>query len=222
MGKQVAFVVCKNALSYDEKVSYSNDFEMSREEVIKHIVAISGKDPIISTTGKISRELFSIREMNKQSHNLDFLTVGSMGHSSSIALGISLQLKDKRIWCIDGDGALLMHMGSLAVIGATNPNNFVHIIINNESHESVGGMPTAANHLNLPLIARACNYQYAVSVESFRELDEQLSYIKKNYQLSFLEIKTAIGSRDNLGRPTTSPLNNKCEFMKSLINNIDI
>ena len=110
-GKQVSFVVRKGALEYEEKVSYTNDNKMLREDIIKHIVAVSGEDAIVSTTGKASRELFEIREMNYQSHQYDFLTVGSMGHSSSIALGIALQKPDKKIWIIDGDGSALMHMG---------------------------------------------------------------------------------------------------------------
>ena len=111
-GKDVAFVIRKGALSYDEKVVYKNDNTMSREEIIRHIVEVSGEDPIVSTTGKASRELFELRTAAGKSHKYDFLTVGSMGHSSSIALGIASQKPDMKIWCIDGDGAVLMHMGS--------------------------------------------------------------------------------------------------------------
>lgn len=111
-GKDVAFVVRKGALTYERTVEYENKHTMKREDIIRHIVSVSGKDPVVSTTGKASRELFEIREENKESHQYDFLTVGSMGHSSSIALGIALNKTDKKIWCIDGDGALLMHMGA--------------------------------------------------------------------------------------------------------------
>lgn len=216
-GKQVAFVVCKNALTFDKNISYSNNHKLLREDVIRCIVKTSYGDIIVSTTGKISRELFSIREMNNQRHDSDFLTVGSMGHASSIALGIAVQSRDKRIWCIDGDGALLMHMGALAVIGANNPNNFVHVVINNEAHESVGGMPTVAGFVNLSEIAKACNYKYVASVDSYTELDNALEYIKAHHQLSFLEIKTSIASRQDLGRPTISPLENKNNFMKFIL-----
>ena len=113
-GKDVAFVIRKGALSYDEKVVYKNDNDMVREVIIKHIVAVTGEDPIISTTGKASRELFETRVANGQSHKYDFLTVGSMGHSSSIALGVAINKPDQKIWCVDGDGAVLMHMGSMA------------------------------------------------------------------------------------------------------------
>ena len=116
-GKSVAFVIGKGAISYDEKVDYRNDNVMVREEVIRHILDASGEDPVICTTGKASRELFEVRVENGQPHKFDFLTVGSMGHSSSIALGIAMHKRNQRIWCIDGDGAALMHMGAMAEIG---------------------------------------------------------------------------------------------------------
>ena len=143
-GKNVAFVIRKDALTYEKPVDYENTNHMTREEIIQHITAVSGTDPVVSTTGKASRELFEIREAENMGHSYDFLTVGSMGHSSSIALGIALNKPDKKIWCIDGDGAVLMHMGAMALIGANKPANFVHIVINNGAHETVGGMPTAA------------------------------------------------------------------------------
>ena len=148
-GKDVAFVIRKGALSYDGKIEYKNDNIMNRESIIQHIVNISGEDPVISTTGKASRELFEIRAVNGQSHKYDFLTVGSMGHSSSIALGIAMNKPNTKLWCVDGDGAVLMHMGAMAVIGANTPKNLVHVVINNGAHETVGGMPTVAIRLIL-------------------------------------------------------------------------
>lgn len=213
IGKQVAFVVRKGALSYDGKFSYANGNQMKRENIIRHIVEFSSDDIIVCTTGKASRELFEIREIKGDNHSKDFLTVGSMGHSSSIALGIALQEPTKKIWCIDGDGAFLMHMGALTTIGANNPKNFVHVVLNNESHESVGGLPTSAGAVNLPLIAKACNYQYVASVDSYLALDKELAHVKIHNQLSFLEVKTDISSRHDLKRPTTSPLDNKRNFM---------
>ena len=164
-GKDVAFVIRKGALKYDEKVVYKNDNSMVREEIIQHIVKVTGEDPIVSTTGKASRELFETRTANNQSHKYDFLTVGSMGHSLSIALGVAVNKPDTKVWCVDGDGALLMHMGSMALLGANSPENMVHIVINNGAHETVGGMPTVASNIDIVAIARACGYPYAVSVE---------------------------------------------------------
>ena len=215
-GKQVCFVVRKGAFEFDENTKYENSNTMLREDIIKHIVAVSKADVIISTTGKASRELFEIREANGESHAHDFLTVGSMGHSSSIALEIALQKPHKKIWIIDGDGAALMHMGSMVVLGANNPRNIVHIVINNGAHETVGGQPTVMSDANLVKIAEGCGYQNAVSVDSFDELDDALNVAKNKNELSFIEIKCAIGSRANLGRPTSSPKQNKEVFMREL------
>lgn len=210
-GKQVAFVVKKNALEYDQKVKYTNNYSMSREEVIKHIISISKDDPIISTTGKASRELFEARKENE--HQYDFLTVGSMGHSSSIALGVAINKQNKKIWCIDGDAAAIMHMGSLATVGSIKPNNLVHILINNTAHESVGGMPTVANTTSFTEIVKACGYENVVSVDNYSDLDKELFNAKQLKKLSFIEVKCSIGAREDLGRPTTTAQENKNNFM---------
>ena len=215
-GKDVAFVIRKGALSYDEKVVYKNDNTMVREDIIKHIVKVTGEDPIISTTGKASRELFETRVANGQSHKYDFLTVGSMGHSSSIALGVAINKPDQKIWCVDGDGAVLMHMGSMAVLGANKPKNLVHVVINNGAHETVGGMPTVAGSIDLVGVAKACGYPYAVKVESFEDLDKELQAAKERNELSLIEVSCSIGARDDLGRPTTTALENKENFMEYL------
>lgn len=213
-GKSVAFVVRKNALTYSEKVEYVNDNDMVREEIIEHIVNVTGEDPIVSTTGKASRELFEIRESNNQSHKYDFLTVGSMGHTSSIALGVAINKPDEKIWCIDGDGSALMHLGSLGVVGNVKPKNLVHIVINNAAHETVGGMPTVASTMNLVNIARSCGYVYAVSVDNFDDLDKELEKAKNTDELCFIEVLCSIGARDDLGRPTTTAIENKENFME--------
>ncbi len=213
-GKDVAFVIRKGALSFDGKVSYSNSNTMLREDIIKHVVAVSGEDPIISTTGKASRELFEIREANNQGHMRDFLTVGSMGHSSSIALGVAFNKPATKVWCIDGDGAVLMHMGAMAVIGANAPENLVHVVINNGAHETVGGMPTVASKVDLVAVARGCGYANAVSVDDFDSLDRELRAAKVRNELSFIEVKCAIGAREDLGRPTTSAVENKIGFVE--------
>ncbi len=216
LGRNVAFVIRKGALTDAPHIEYSNNNYMVREEIIRHIVNVSGEDPIVSTTGKASRELFEIREFNGQSHKYDFLTVGSMGHSSSIALGVAINKTDKKIWCIDGDGAVIMHMGAMAVIGANKPDNLIHVVINNGAHETVGGMPTVAGSMDIVAVAKACGYNYAVSVDSFDKLDSELVKAKNRNKLSFIEVKCSIGARDNLGRPTTTARMNKNNFMKHL------
>ena len=217
-GKQVAFVVRKGAFEFDGKVKYTNSNELGREDIIRHIAAVSDTDPVVSTTGKASRELFEIREAKGQGHQYDFLTVGSMGHSSSIALAIALQKPEKTIWCIDGDGALLMHMGSMALLGANSPKNMVHVVINNGAHETVGGMPTVASKLDIVAIAKGCGYPHAISVDNFEDLDKELHAAKARNELSLIEVKCNIGARDDLGRPTTTAKDNKENFMSYIAN----
>ena len=187
--------------------------ETTKEELIK---VMKEYQLLISTTGKASRELFEIREENKDGHACDFLTVGSMGHASSIALGVALNKPNKKIWCIDGDGAALMHMGAMAVIGTSSPQNFIHVVINNGAHETVGGMPTVASSIDFVMIAKGCGYKNAVSVDNFEDLDLELIKARKKNELCFIEVKAILGARDNLGRPTTSAIENKENFMSWL------
>lgn len=212
-GKSVAIVVKKNGLNYDDPVYYKNKYTVRREEFIRLIVMAAKEDIIVSTTGKISRELFEIREQNRQSHQYDFLTVGSMGHSSSIALGIALNKPKKRVWCIDGDGSLLMHMGSLATIASRSPKNLIHVVINNYAHESVGGLPTVADTVDFVKIAMGCGYKKGYTTDKLNELEQILKEIDDLEGPIFIEVKSSIGSRENLGRPSTTPMENKFEFM---------
>lgn len=214
-GGQVAFVIRKNSLTYENKVTYANGYKLIREEVISLIAQKCGKDILVASTGKIGRELFEVREKLCQGHSQDFLTVGSMGHASSIALGLALEKPEKNFWCIDGDGAFLMHMGAAAVIGAHKPKNFIHIVLNNESHESVGAMPTVAGKINLPRIAEACGYNYTNSVADMDALKKILAELPNLPKPAFIEIKCAVSSRKDLGRPTISPIDNKKNFCKN-------
>lgn len=215
-GKQVAFIIRKGGLTFDGKVTYKNDHSMNRETVIGHIAAAAGDDPIVSTTGKISRELFETRDANGEGHAKDFLTVGSMGHCSSIALGVAINKPDRKVWCIDGDGAVLMHMGAMAVIGSIAPDNLVHVVINNGAHETVGGMPTVAGDADLVGIAEKCGYGYCVSVSDPDSLDRELAKASKGTGLTFIEVKCMLGAREDLGRPTTTTIENKNSFMEYL------
>ena len=213
-GKQAAFVIREGAFSYEGATSlYKGTGALLREEAIECIIQASGTDLIISTTGKASRELFEARERSGQSHGFDFLTVGSMGHCSSIALGIALNKPEQTVWCVDGDGAALMHLGALPVIADLNPRNFIHIVINNGAHESVGGQPTVMGKLNISKIAAACGYPRVCCITERDELMEALKSAKKNQGLSLIEIKCKVGSRPELGRPTTTTFKNKREFM---------
>ncbi len=222
-GNSAAIVVRKEAFSGSPKVEYSNDYTVLREEAIDTLIdCISLDDVIVSTTGKTSRELFEIREKRQQGHANDFLTVGSMGHCSMIALGIALNTEEKRVWCFDGDGAVLMHLGSLALIGAKRPKNFVHVLMNNHAHESVGGMPTISDKIDIVDIARACGYKKTYSASTLKQIKDILRNITIEAGPIMFEIKVKIGARENLGRPTKTPIQNKADLMRLLLSNKDV
>jgi phosphonopyruvate decarboxylase len=190
---------------------------MSREEAIQTVAAALGKkDVIVSTTGMISRELFEYRTAMNQGHERDFLTVGSMGHASQIALGIALEKQDRRVWCFDGDGATIMHMGSMAIVAQKAPKNYVHVVFNNGAHDSVGGQPTVGLSIDLPRIARAVGYPHTYSVSTKETILEILKEIQNQEGLTLLEIKVKKGNRKDLGRPTTTPIENKEALMDFL------
>ena len=194
-----------------------NELSMSREEAIQTVAAALGeKDCIVSTTGMISRELFEYRAAMNQGHERDFLTVGSMGHASQIALGIALAQPERRIWCFDGDGAAIMHMGSMAIVANKAPRSYVHVVFNNGAHDSVGGQPTVGLKINLPAIAKAVGYKATYSVYSKAELESVLEKVNSFESPTLLEIKVKKGNRKDLGRPTTTPIQNKEALMEFL------
>ena len=214
-GQSLAIIVSKGALEYNGEYVQLNDNKILREDAIDTILNRSEGELIVSTTGKTSRELFELRVKRGESHDTDFLTVGSMGYSSSIALGIAMG-SDKKIWCLDGDGSILMHMGTMSTIGSVKPVNYTHILLNNESHESVGGYPTTMGSVDICAIARSFGYSTTHSVNSVEELDCVLKNIAESPGPHFVEVKVAIGSRKDLGRPTSTPTENKLNFMKNL------
>lgn len=197
-----------------------NNLTMSREEAIQTVAAALGeKDCIVSTTGMISRELFEYRAAMNQGHERDFLTVGSMGHASQIALGIALAQPERRVWCFDGDGAAIMHMGSMAIVANKAPKNYVHVVFNNGAHDSVGGQPTVGLKIDLPAVAKAVGYKATYSVDSKAELESVLAKVNSFESPALLEIKVKKGNRKDLGRPTTTPIQNK-EALMDFLNNI--
>lgn len=194
-----------------------NDLPMSREEAIQAVAqALDSKDVIVSTTGMISRELFEAREAWGQNHERDFLTVGSMGHASQIALGIALEKQDRKVWCFDGDGATIMHMGSLAIVASKKPTNYIHVVFNNGAHDSVGGQPTVGLKIDLPAVAKAVGYSCTWSVADTASLVKALEECRKTTGPVLLEIKVKKGNRKDLGRPTTTPVENKEALMEFL------
>lgn len=191
-----------------------NDLTMSREEAIQTVAAALGeKDCIVSTTGMISRELFEYRAAMNQGHERDFLTVGSMGHASQIALGIAMAKTDRKVWCFDGDGATIMHMGSMAIVANKAPKNYVHVVFNNGAHDSVGGQPTVGLKIDLPAVAKAVGYKNAFSVDNKEDLLECLKALRLVEGPVFLQVCVKKGNRKDLGRPTTTPIQNKEALM---------
>ena len=194
-----------------------NDLSMSREEAIQTVAAALGeKDCIVSTTGMISRELFEYRAAMNQGHERDFLTVGSMGHASQIALGIAMVKTDRKVWCFDGDGAAIMHMGSMAIVASKAPKNYVHVVFNNGAHDSVGGQPTVGLKIDLPAVAKSVGYPNAFRVDSKEDLGDALKAVDTLNGPVLLEVKVKKGNRKDLGRPTTTPIQNKEALMSFL------
>ena len=219
--KKGTFDKYKSKGSINKNSLIKNDF-MTREKALEIIIKEIPKDSvIISTTGKTSREIFEIREKFKMPHYKDFLTVGSMGHCSSIALGIALFNPKRKIICIDGDGSMIMHMGSLSMIGDISPSNFFHILINNYVHESVGGQKTAAKSINIQKLVESNSYKNTLKVEDVEGLKYQLNQSLLKKGPNFLEIITKPGSREDLGRPTIKAHENKNNFMGFLNQNED-
>jgi phosphonopyruvate decarboxylase len=189
---------------------------LCREAAIGQILeALHPDDVVVATTGKCARELAELRTSRGEPQN-DFLTVGGMGHTASIAFGIALARPARRVVCLDGDGSILMHMGAAAIIGSRKPGNFVHVLLNNQSHESVGGQPTVAGQMDFAEIARGCGYKAFRQARSLEEIVEIFSSLLPGDGPVLIEILLCIGSRKNLGRPQASPQQNKLAVMAHL------
>lgn len=215
--KSAAFVVKKGALWCGEKASYCSANTMTRERALELILEGSKREDIfVTTTGKTSRELFELREKRGESHDHDFLTVGSMGHALMIALGIALERPERTVWCVDGDGAALMHLGGLVIAAGMGCRNLVHIVINNAAHESVGGMPVVAGQTDFSALARAAGYTLVFQADGEDALRRAVTDIKNAEESCFLEIRAALGSRKDLGRPTATPSENLDALRKTL------
>lgn len=215
-----ALVVRKGTFEdYKLQKQEASEWELGREEAIQIVAGMLREDDIVvSTTGMISRELFEYREAKGQGHAHDFLTVGSMGHASQIALGIALQKPERRVVVFDGDGALLMHMGGMAIIGDYCPKNLVHIVFNNGAHDSVGGQPTVGQKINVEAVAKAVGYADVISVENQMSLMAALNHLNNGVidGVSLINVNVRKGNRKDLGRPTTTPQQNKEALMKEL------
>ena len=217
-GNSVAFLVRKGAFEAVEYTEVDTGFSLQREQTLEKIISAFPGDVFFGTTGVTSREIFEIRERMGMPHCNDFLSVGSMGHTSSIALGAATGLnRPLRIWCLDGDVAALMHMGAMASIGAINADGYIHVLLNNAEHESVGKIPTIGGQIDFCGIARACGYSNAIKVQTKEELKDVLKEIGNAVSGSvFVEICIASGARKDLGRPTISPAVSRVQFMENI------
>jgi phosphonopyruvate decarboxylase len=212
----VSLVVRKKTFStYKMMQREHEDHPLTREAAIAAIIAALPEHvPIVSTTGMASRELFELRKAANQGHHRDFLTVGGMGHAGQIAAGMAMARPDRQIVCIDGDGAVLMHMGGLTI--SADCRNLLHILINNGAHDSVGGQPTKGAMLDFTKIAKACGYGYVSCASTTEEITANLQAMLGTATSSFLEIKCRRGARVNLGRPDRTPAQNKRELLQFL------
>ncbi|MCI9293002.1 MAG: phosphonopyruvate decarboxylase [Erysipelotrichaceae bacterium] len=212
--RQFAIIVKKQSLHYHGNISYQNENQLNREQAIRTILQnLGANDVIVSTTGKISREVYEQSNDIFHTHDRMFLTVGSMGHASMIAYGLSEQLHQGKIVCVDGDGAVLMHMGTLAFLGKQQPKHYLHIVLNNAAHESVGGMPTGAAGQSYAAIAKACGYPKVFQVDNASSFVSVLQNAQAYSELTMIEVMVKLGARDDLGRPKETPQENKERFM---------
>lgn len=212
-----AFIVKKGTFEKYEKQTAPRKYEMSREEAICAVAEKIGKNAVVvSTTGQITRELYEFRERTRTSHATDFLTVGSMGHASSIAAAIALEKPETPVFVFDGDGAFLMHAGAVPVIASLGLKNFKHVVFDNEAHDSVGAQKTCANIVDFKAFALACSYRSAFSVATKSELEQTLPRFLSAESPALLEIKVNCGARKDLGRPKEKPSYNKTIFMENL------
>ena len=212
-----AIVIEKDTFDTYKLPSAVATLPLSREEAIQQVAgSIGKKDVIVSTTGMISRELFEYRAGKNEGHEQDFLTVGSMGHASQIALGIALEQPQRHVWCFDGDGATIMHMGNMAIVGTQAPKNYIHVIFNNGAHDSVGGQPTVGLQIDLLQLATAMKYKTILNAATKEELNAALQQLQTAELPALLQICVRKGNRADLGRPTTTPQQNKQAFMNFL------
>jgi phosphonopyruvate decarboxylase len=213
----VAIVVKKGLFTPYEKKRSESQLSVTREAAIIEVASTIEQDAvIIATTGMASRELYEYRTSNALSHERDFLTVGGMGHASQIATGIAMSQPNRKVYCFDGDGAAIMHMGSLGISGMLGVSNLQHIVFNNGAHGSVGGQPTIGFSIDLCQIARACGYRNATRVDKLNEIAAVICSTSKNAGPQFIEIRTRPENRADIGRPKSTPVENKIDLMRFL------
>ena len=213
--KPYALLVRKNTFSkYSKKKIIKNHSFLNREKCIEILMnSLEKHDIVISTTGKTSREL---NEKSKSFTNPYFMSIGGMGHSNQIALAIAENTK-KKVFCFDGDGSILMHLGGLATIGERGNKNFHHVIFDNEAHESVGGQKTVSYNINFEKLCYSLGYKKYFKILDYNSIGEVIKKINADeFGPTMIHIKVKCFSRDNLSRPNLTPLEHKANFKKKL------
>lgn len=217
--KPVAILVRKGTFAGEKNITVDvGDTRPTRMSALQTVLsdAVKPTDAVVSTTGYCSREVFQIREDNNQSHEQDFLTVGSMGHSLAIAHGVAIAQPERTVWCLDGDGAAIMHMGSMAISGSVQPKNLRHVLLNNCVHDSVGGQPTAANTIDFAAVAKAVGYASVYTCTTTEELKDTLAKVEGVEGPIFIEAQLSLGTSASLGRPTRTTNEATKDFMEFL------
>lgn len=188
--KPYGLIVPKGVMAGEKLNNKDAVYPMSREEVIEIILDTMPFDTIYSaTTGRATRELYFLRERRNESKKNDFLNVGSMGHASSVALGIALEKTDRNVVVLDGDSSAMMHLGALTMISKYNVPNYMHVILNNGAHESVGGQPSAGHLIDFTKIAEACGYEtVGKAVETKEELIKAINKLNTVNKASFIDV----------------------------------
>lgn len=212
-----AILIEQSTFTQEKQTESLDENSMNREAaLVATLSGISFDSIVVSGIGKVSRELYELRGVDPMRLKQDVMVVGGMGHASMVAAGIAKNKPEKKIFCIEGDGSVLMHLGALATIGNLHPKNFYHIVFNNAAHDSVGGLPTTAKDAVLADIAKTCGYNQSLTVDTKKGLEESLFMIQRASGPSLLEIKIRRGARSNLGRPKLQPIDNKKLFMTNL------
>lgn len=215
--KPVALLVRKDAFeAFEGKTEKIPDGgKLSREEAIEAVSEVlSNEAVVVATTGFTSRELYEFRIKSGQNSAKDFLTVGGMGHTASIAMGISIGQPDRPVVCLDGDGSVLMHMGTMPVIGKAAPKNLIHIVLNNGVHDSVGAQPTAGFSVDFRGVAEACGYKLVLGADTREGIQAAVKKASAAAGPVFIELRIRAGARKDLGRPKSTPLENKLKLME--------
>ena len=241
--RPVALIVRKGLFAEYKLLNKEPDIaDLKREEAIEGILrALPDDTVIVSTTGMISREVYETRERLGQDHSRDFLTVGSMGHAIMIALGIAKAQPKRKVICLDGDGASIMHLGNMAICGQSGCSNLTHIVLNNAAHDSVGGQSTVGGKIDFEKIAEDLGYdvlqspqdqyvgarqlgieeiadgmKWLVSMDALEAQTAQEACVPSVAHPKFILFRIAKGARKDLGRPKEPPQVNKELFMQTL------